>query len=638
MPDKLPFEIHTHRPDGRGPVQFVAIRDGVEIGIGRYALGDIERRLRLAREWASNSDLWQGLEPNVRDISSELERAEAAARASIAEQLDEQASRTGLTEPREAASFVSEAILAELVWNIRDGRADFVIYDRLTCEVNRAPVVVTANQEIRPPSGCDGIATPGWPYDGAVLLPTEYDETGLDEDRLRTDVEEFICSYVELTSDMQKLCVEYVLLSWIHDSFTELPFLAFRTADAGRGKSRALETIGFLCYRGMLCGGGSTAAGTLRLLDRYGGTLLADEFDQKDSELGSELTRIINQGFQQNRPLVRCDGDANTPKPFKCFGPKVFALRRGFADDASETRIISVTMRQRTRSDIPLCLPRSDFDRRALVLRNRLLAWRFANLGRISVDPSHADPRLEDRSNQIGLPLLAVAGTEVGRDRIVAALLEQQETIAADRSDGLPGAVFEAVLAIACVGDSVRPAAVSAELNRRQAESQGVEIERLPKTDHVSPGKVGFILKKVLELPRDRDQGGTVYRVDNDRVLQLRKRFGVAADEPQASLVNLQVLQTCQNEKLPEAETSILDSARRDSCKLASMASPQTGVAVAEEGCNEAGLVATPARFPHGWTAHSWADELDRKAEACACDHPETAKTYRLDAVRLRAC
>ena len=65
-------------------------------------------------------------------------------------------------------------------------------------------------------------------------------------------------------------------------------------------------------------------------------------------------------------------------------------------DDATETRILSVRMTQRTRSDIPISLPRAQFDAEALVLRTRLLAWRFANHGKIKIDPTLASPELED--------------------------------------------------------------------------------------------------------------------------------------------------------------------------------------------------------------------------------------------------
>ena len=69
--------------------------------------------------------------------------------------------------------------------------------------------------------------------------------------------------------------------------------------------------------------------------------VIADEFDQvQNSELGGEINRIINQGFQSRRPLVKCDGENNAPRPFKCFGPKIFALRSKLGPDVIQ-RILS---------------------------------------------------------------------------------------------------------------------------------------------------------------------------------------------------------------------------------------------------------------------------------------------------------
>ena len=216
------------------------------------------------------------------------------------------------------------------------------------------------------------------------------------------------------------------------------------------------------------------------MIDTFTGALLADEFDQgHNSELAADLNRILNQGFQKNRPLVKCDGESNTPRAFSCFGPRLFSLRSRLGDDATESMTISIRMAQRTRDDIPLNLPRERFDSEALALRNRLLAWRFANIGRIKLDPFLADPELEDRANQIGLPLLAVARTDETRRRIVDALKAQQGDVAADRADSLAGEVFTAILALACPGETVRPGDAAMEVNRRRAEQAGIEMDRL---------------------------------------------------------------------------------------------------------------------------------------------------------------
>ena len=187
-------------------------------------------------------------------------------------------------------------------------------------------------------------------------------------------------------------------------------------------------------------------------------------------------------------------------------------------------------MRQRTRDDIPLNLPRAAFDAEALALRNRLLAWRFLNLGRVRIRPELADPALEDRANQIGLPLLSVARSDEDRARIVAALSERQRAIALDRAASLAGEVVEALEATTEPGGDARPGRVAKEVNRRRAEADGIKVEELRKP--VTAHRVGRVMLKELELPQlPKDKQGSRYQYHPDRRAELCARYGVPLSE-----------------------------------------------------------------------------------------------------------
>lgn len=542
MPDELPFQIGAKIIDRRGGIIVMATVNGEQVAMERHTPGDGKCRKAIAEKWAAHPRVREaspkpkgrtkaGSDTKLAElIAVEIERVEIAALPEL-EKFKDQGDDTGPVT--ESPAYVGDDIFAELAWNNSTGAPDFIIYDRNQKIAGRGDVVtITGGRQLVTPPSANGIVTPGGGIEGTIYLPAEHDPFGENETKLRRDVRRFIDRYVELPGESAAIAVEYVLLTWVHDRFDELPYLAFRTADAGRGKSRALETVGSLCYRPMFAGGGSSAAATLRLLDVFGGTLVADEFDQRrDSELASELTRILNQGFQRNRPLVKCDGDNNEPRPFRCFGPKLFALRKGFSDDATETRVVSIVMRQRTRKDIPLSLPRDRFDTEALALRNRLLAWRFANYGRIAIDPRLADSRLEDRFNQIGLPLLAIAQSPEIRGVIVSALLAQQGNVAADRSDTFSGEVFDVLASFWREGRTeVHPGEVSSEINRRKAETEGVSVEKL--RDKMTPHFAGKLLSKDLELPRlPKGSKGARYALDKARLGQLASRFGVSLEE-----------------------------------------------------------------------------------------------------------
>ncbi len=190
-------------------------------------------------------------------------------------------------------------------------------------------------------------------------------------------------------------------------------------------------------------------------------------------------------------------------------------------------------MTQRTRRDIALNLTRAKFDAEALALRNRLLAWRFANLGRIWIDPILADPELDDRLNQIGLPLLSVSPSADSRAQIVAALRRQQNSIADNLADTVAGEVFAVVNADYRPGDEIRPGDVSKEVNRLRAAANDMSVGDLPARQRVSAQAVGRIFQKEFELKKlPKSSAGARYVLTETRLASLRRRYGAAALEP----------------------------------------------------------------------------------------------------------
>jgi tRNA A37 threonylcarbamoyladenosine biosynthesis protein TsaE len=71
----------------------------------------------------------------------------------------------------------------------------------------------------------------------------------------------------------ENVATHYVLLTWLYDAFNELPYLRLR-GDYGSGKTRALLTIGSLCYKAFFASGASTVSPTFHTLDAFRGTLM----------------------------------------------------------------------------------------------------------------------------------------------------------------------------------------------------------------------------------------------------------------------------------------------------------------------------------------------------------------------------
>ena len=89
--------------------------------------------------------------------------------------------------------------------------------------------------------------------------------------------------------------------------------------------------------------------------------------------------------------------------------------------------------------------------------------------------------------------------------------------------------MLAAVLTLKATCDEVRPHDVAAEVNRVRANNDGVDIDKLK--DSISSHKAGWLLKGDLELPRKRGRHGTIYKLDDDRLAELKARFGFEDDQ-----------------------------------------------------------------------------------------------------------
>jgi hypothetical protein len=111
-----------------------------------------------------------------------------------------------------------------------------------------------------------------------------------------------MCSHVSAT--FEKVATYYVLLSWLYDAFNELPYLRLR-GDFGSGKTRALLTIGSLCYKPFFASGASTVSPIFHTPDAFRGTLIFDEADFRFSDERAEIVKILNNGDVRGLPVLR---------------------------------------------------------------------------------------------------------------------------------------------------------------------------------------------------------------------------------------------------------------------------------------------------------------------------------------------
>lgn len=102
---------------------------------------------------------------------------------------------------------------------------------------------------------------------GCVLLPSDVGDFG-DKGDLLSVIRAYVARYVDLSPAFAEIVPYYVLLTWVYDAFNELPYLRFQ-GDWGTGKTRALLTVGSICYKPFFASGASTVSPIFHILDAF---------------------------------------------------------------------------------------------------------------------------------------------------------------------------------------------------------------------------------------------------------------------------------------------------------------------------------------------------------------------------------
>jgi hypothetical protein len=356
---------------------------------------------------------------------------------------------------------------------------------------------------------------------GAVLLP-ERPEAFTDVPDLLESVDQYLCRYIDLDIDLRRIVASYILLTWVYDRFNELPYLRFR-GDLGSGKTRALIIAGGLCYRAFFASGASTVSPIFHTLDTFRGTLVLDEADFRFSDEKAELSKILNNGNVRGFPVLRTMLNARKefdPRAFNVFGPKLIAMRGHFDDAALESRFITIEMEARRGAPrAPINLP--DIQRaEASMLRNKLLAYRFACRHHVAVDPSLYDDSLSPRANQVTLPLLSLVDDPVLRVATRRILRQAQRDNLADRAASPAGQLMQ-LLADMLQTDDRQTIALS-DLAERFIERFGSDFDR-PITNRY----IGSLLRRVLDIHPYKSHGTYQVPLDRERIALRAPLYGV---------------------------------------------------------------------------------------------------------------
>jgi hypothetical protein len=408
-----------------------------------------------------------------------------------------------------------------------------LVYDpekrKTALAVSRFDGLWNIEQEVK--IGTDEILTPyaasnNLIANGCVLLPSVPVHHS-DKNELLSDIRRFLHAYVDLTPAFEQFAAHYILLSWVHDAFGELPYLRLR-GDYGTGKTRALMVVGALCYKPFFASGASTVSPIFHMLDTFGGTLVLDEADLPYSDAKAELVKILNNGTVKGMPVLRTVQNRHkefNPYAFKVFGPKLVATRERFQDRALESRFITEETGTRPlRPDIPIHLPPSWTDE-ALALRNRLLHFRLAEFFKITTDASALTAGADPRLNQTALSLLSLVDDPQERADMQAALMRQFANDQEDRRESAEGYVLAAAVAAfkqVKPGQSIGVRDIADRYNRDHCNDIGRSV---------SNKWVGYMLRVRLGIRTYKSNGNYVISdMERGKLETIAIRYGIATD------------------------------------------------------------------------------------------------------------
>lgn len=352
---------------------------------------------------------------------------------------------------------------------------------------------------------------------GVVLFPSAVGSYHSQDDLLR-EVRAFIHRYADLSELFEEVASYYVLLTWIYDAFSEVPYLRLK-GDFGCGKSRCLQTIGSLCFKPMFVSGASTVSPMFRIIDTFRGTLVMDESDFRFSDEKAEIVKIWNNGNAAGFPVLRSESAPTkefNPRAFVVFGPKIIATRGDFQDQALESRCITEVMSGLPpRKNIPLSLPKN-FHFEARELRNKCLMFRFQNLREWNSCEFRREAGVEARVAQVFGPLLAIVSDGEARDRILALARGKSSTLKAERNASIDAQLVEVIRELKEQGRCLGVKAIA----DRFAEKHATDCEQPIKARWI-----GAQLRKRLSLVPVKTHGVFVIPTNDSKLTSLFERY-----------------------------------------------------------------------------------------------------------------
>ena len=342
-----------------------------------------------------------------------------------------------------------------------------------------------------------------------------------------TEVNGFIYRHIDLPDQrLYDVLTAWVFCTWIIESWSSVPYLQL-LGPKNSGKTRLLEVLRALSYRGMMSANISEAA-LFRAVEAYKPTLLLDEAEIYLDKDKATIQNLLNAGYRRGLYAIRIGGiEEKQPRLdlFEVFGFKAISGVTGFKDTL-ESRAIRINMEKNTR-------PVEFFvdEKTAKNLRSRLLLWRFRRLydrsegsegsegytGGIPEDLAFADGRFAE----LYTPLVVVANH--GEKAIISYARDQFDVLLDEEGTTVEAQILEIIIDSKNKLESGKfsTASIAETFNNERSDREKWKVESLGRVIK----RLGFRTKRMTG-----GRSGWVY--DEERVKRLAKRYGLPPPKP----------------------------------------------------------------------------------------------------------
>ncbi len=407
--------------------------------------------------------------------------------------------------------FVTEDHIGEIVYSKKDMEGGFLVYSMKTGKITEENEFSEKGKIYIPDIESELI------HKNVIRIPEGISDYGSTEDLL-SDLHLYLNKYVDLEYEIDRdIVLTYVLLTWVYNRFSSISYLRI-LGDYGSGKSRLLQVLN-ICYNSIRASGNASEAPIFRLIDKYGGTLIIDEAEfGRNSEKSEGIKDILRFGKDRDGVVLRCNSKNNEVETFKAFGPKILGSRRSYNDDALESRIIDIKMKETKADHIPLNLDVEEFEHDSEEIRKMLLKWSLENYFKINTNvyKKYIDNNISKRINEMNSPLICVrAWDENFIKELMVKAKEKHQSMLEDKSLRLEAEIVKEIFRLYSEKKED-------PLLKKVAENLSEDKKR-----NYAPRFVGSIIRDSLQFITKHTRVGNIIVVNEGRLEELIEEYNL---------------------------------------------------------------------------------------------------------------